>query len=462
MINNFIAALIALGFWNRSTKDEWEKTYKASWLRTIIYGLLTTILILFYIKTYHVETINNDFKIKGIRGYFNENHQVEDSVEIMILNFFKEHELKGEIRIEKGNKIHPRDFNELIRRGSGVVCQFQFKNDSTNYPAFFPNSKQPPFKNISKNGHLYHLDYYAESIPSIFPILFYDKGDTIFDVDEAFPYLYNTTYYEHFYYTYKKIGNIEKKIEKWGMSGVHDSQYLGTYSLDSFNVKDPIPYTSGSYDDRVNNMNFFSAADLTQVIYETQLSSDCQVKKIIVAFDVPVEVQFDAIRPDSVGFNGFAFVNPDKIKHILHHGGLFYYVKFPTLTNFQLIRSLILTTLLTTFVALFLSNLYFSFRKKIYDLSQKRLKMSYTEAKKLDIKKGKSIRKFSGLITPILIIFFLVYIIFLIYTKDYIFVFYKYSDIKIVALILVSIIIIIIYVNYYFRKLIKSKKLNNS
>ena len=51
--------------------------------------------------------------------------------------------------------------------------------------------------------------------------------------------------------------------------------------------------------------------------------------------------------------------------------GVSLHVKFPTLENKQLIRSLILTTVLTALLSLFLSNLYHCFRKVILSKKEK-------------------------------------------------------------------------------------------
>ena len=48
MINTFIAALVALFFWGKSSKDLDEKTQLASWVRTCVYGVLAFLVLVFY------------------------------------------------------------------------------------------------------------------------------------------------------------------------------------------------------------------------------------------------------------------------------------------------------------------------------------------------------------------------------------------------------------------------------
>ena len=54
--------------------------------------------------------------------------------------------------------------------------------------------------------------------------------------------------------------------------------------------------------------------------------------------------------------NEFDKINP-------HKGSLLLHVQFPTLANMQLIRSLVLTSLLTAFFSLFCLNVYYLVRK---------------------------------------------------------------------------------------------------
>ena len=71
-----------------------------------------------------------------------------------------------------------------------------------------------------------------------------------------------------------------------------------------------------------------------------------------------------------IGTNEIGFIDPQKTKEISQRGVNFH-VKYPTMENKQLIRSLLLTTLLTAIVSLFLANLYHSSRKTIISIKEK-------------------------------------------------------------------------------------------
>ena len=89
MINTFIAALVALFFWGKSSKDVEEKTQFASWTRTIVYGVLMCVILVFYIKTYQVATVIHSIEMKGIRSSVDSTGHIVDTIAaINIRNFF--------------------------------------------------------------------------------------------------------------------------------------------------------------------------------------------------------------------------------------------------------------------------------------------------------------------------------------------------------------------------------------
>jgi hypothetical protein len=63
------------------------------------------------------------------------------------------------------------------------------------------------------------------------------------------------------------------------------------------------------------------------------------------------------------------FLNKDIVKN----GSYRFHIKLPTLANLQLIRSLILTTLLTAFSSMFILNLFYWLRKKALNFKEKHI-----------------------------------------------------------------------------------------
>ena len=72
MINTFIAALVAIFFWGKSSNEVEEKTEHASGLRTLVYLVLSIVVGVFFYKTYQVAVVYNIVDVDGIRQGYDE------------------------------------------------------------------------------------------------------------------------------------------------------------------------------------------------------------------------------------------------------------------------------------------------------------------------------------------------------------------------------------------------------
>ena len=110
----------------------------------------------------------------------------------------------------------------------------------------------------------------------------------------------------------------------------------------------------------INKMNFLTAADVSQFTYVLGVISKMPVKNIHVITDIPIEMcPIDEwVKPNTFGFD-----MEDGVSNDLNKSLTAVHIKLPTLANLQLIRSLILTTLITALVSLFAVNLYYCLRR---------------------------------------------------------------------------------------------------
>ena len=143
---------------------------------------------------------------------------------------------------------------------------------------------------------------------------------------------------------------------------------VGTVNLEDTDAKyvDLYQYAYSKY---TNSLDFFTSADISQYTYVISLNSDCPVKDLYVDYDIPIEMANNN-EHISVGTRGF-YLDSVMVNNLRKVPSMGFQVKFPSLANLQLIRSLILTTLLTALFSLFCKNLYYSIRKWAYGRRKK-------------------------------------------------------------------------------------------
>lgn len=452
MFQNFIAAILTFGLWNRVTKEQNEKTYKSSWLRVFIYAVLTFATGAFLYQSYQVSHIRNFVFIEGIRGAFSNDSNVVDSVKMQINNIFRNP--AGKEERDSLMKEYIKTFESNKMPYSGLMLTMIYANDSTKPVKYYPNKKNPDYPKVAKNGPLYRIDYYSSSVPSFFPTVFIDSTKFKFAAEEEIKMpIYTNGKYEHLNYSYHDE-KIKKSLrEKVGRFGSHDIRYFGAYNLQECHFKE-IPNSYAILDEELNTLNFFSAADISRCIYTIYVDSDCPLSYFGVNFDIPVDMKTFDFPADSIIYTGFNVTNPKKLDEIREHSSYTFIMNFPTLENLQLIRSLILTSLVTLFATLFCSNLYFCLRR-IYLKYLRAHRLPISKARKYNIKKVKVFKA----IVFVIYLFLLCFIAFLVYRiliEDYYIVVYPnryyYYGGWILAILIICMIL------YLLRKLLVVKK----
>lgn len=357
ILNVFIAIIVAFGFWRRSTKEQRRKTANASLIKTIFYFLLSVAVLLFYYKTYQVARFINSITIDQIKGncknvFSYEPWTAEDSAlyidnkhfipydrvyNITLMNRFTDKPLPEYNILEEvfHNQNNQSGISTTIKVDSreGRPTIYRNPNDSIEYE-----------KEDKILDYLFNIYLYTNDIPSFFP--FAKKIE--FKTEDSNGY----------YYSSSEIKSVSEEDGLNTLLTCTKARYRDPEDTDSHErYVSPECFAEG-----INTLNFFSAADLSQCEYEIRIFSDMPVDSLFVYFDIPVVIsgwdlsKYELInRGFKTGALGEAQMNWGQY--------IEFHVTFPTLANMQLIRSLILTTLLTAIISLFLVNLYYYLRK---------------------------------------------------------------------------------------------------
>ena len=147
-------------------------------------------------------------------------------------------------------------------------------------------------------------------------------------------------------------------------NGIYCSETIGTINLEELDYE-YVDLKFFGYNNLTNKLNIFTAADISQYTYMLTLHSDCPVNSLYIEYDIPIEVANNNFDHCFVGTRGI-LLDSVYLKSMRENPTHVFHVKFPYYANLQLIRSLVLTTLLTALFSLFCRNLYFSIRKWAY------------------------------------------------------------------------------------------------
>ena len=366
IINIFIAIIIAIGFWRNTSKEHKRMVAKASFTKTAILFLLSLAMTFFYYKSYQVATFKNWVVVKGIKGsYSNNNDTIITNGDTIIKNNNDRIRLLTFLSKFTHNDLYYSEPYSQIWDSinySGTRTYVQLYNNKGN-TKWFPNITSDDIPNNYKEiNHIYKVFYYTNTIPNFMPFAYYED----YSIEE-----YNKELNEGEYFDLDNFGfKISKNIDEIGNE--YDKVFACQISSKKNNSNNDYTFFRfRTFSNYVNTLNFFSAADLSQCQYQIKISSDIKLDMLGMYFDLPIEISSLDVIKHHVSSKGF-FVNLKDINNEGKNMFLDLHVKFPTLANLQLIRSLILTTLLTALLALFFKNLYY-FGRKLYKRRKRKL-----------------------------------------------------------------------------------------
>ena len=379
MLNNFISALITIFFSGVASKETEEKTKRASWMRVFIYGVLATIVGAFFYKTYQVATIVNMVEVLNMRTKFDWNGVSNDTIEqIVFYTRFSEDKTYSN-RIyqlqRKRNMMYPayEDYGGVEYDVSAEVAS----------PSDISWNKDIP-ENIKRDiilpkgtMHAHGINFYTTNVPRLIPFApdvhtgwsgFVPAGNSKYCLERhratSLKYLSNA-YVKFAGDEYIKEDDKLITLQEALGDGICINQTLCNIGIDerideSFFKNNRFYYYGSLGGSMINKMNFLTAADVSQFTYVLGVISKMPVKNIHVITDIPIEMcPIDEwVKPNTFGFD-----MEDGVSNDLNKSLTAVHIKLPTLANLQLIRSLILTTLITALVSLFAVNLYYCLRR---------------------------------------------------------------------------------------------------
>ena len=352
IINILIALIVSIGFWNRKSKELDAKTAKASCTKTFILLLLSIAITFFYFKTYQVATIRNYISVNSLKGSFGTLTEtfIHDDKEYSITRTIPYDRVTSLVLFnsfshKRFNFFDPkRDlYQNGNRSGLEVTLQLDSRHDSikTNYPFDFNIPS-----NIDKLKFCYDVFLMSNTIPLLYPLSVYEESINRDDLNNQDSISFTS------YAKRMKKGNddITEDMDKIFCTRLMSE----TWESDT---------TESTTSATLNTLNFFSAADLSQCKYQLIIRSSIPIDKLSVCFDIPIEVSSADINQNRLDSRDFSVEIVEKEDGTVDQFAL-YHIKFPTLSNLQLIRSLILTTLLTALYSLTFVNAYYIGRKK--------------------------------------------------------------------------------------------------
>lgn len=391
ILNLFISAIIATFFLGNASREKIEKTKKASLFRSCVYFFLTIVAFVIFYKSYQVSTIVNMVDIKSLRGAEDSLNNSRDTINIIrIYNKFREMGTYDNKTLTLANQ-HKKD--SFYTKNGGVLVKIQPAN-SPKYPVKnrelltqeMRQSIEGEFnRDISTTGPSYTLTFLSTNIPSYVP--FYP------DIEYGSPWEHKDGYMlantvinsrgaDNIYFTVlgKENKGAIKDLE--GGKEIFENGIVVQQTIVVDYLKEKLDglFMSISHD-YANAINILTAADLSQYTYVLTFNSELYIKEADIEYNIPIEVSgnLDGVSGGSHNIHlNEQFIKTNRGQTIMFH------VTLPSMANIQLIRSLILTALLTTLFSLFCRNVYYYLANLAYEFHRKnRMRFSSPKRQKL-------------------------------------------------------------------------------
>lgn len=414
MIYILIVILISILIvcWGKISLDALNNKPQRSLVKTLIYLFLAVIVCIIYYKTTTVTPIHSTINISKFKGLVDErgknidrafvtinhrmhNHSIRDSLS------YKDYRANGGFRVmifpdnDSLLNIHSQYDSTKIALIYDFICEFyNIKSnnlipDSISTQDFIGkyfneyfmggyneilNSKTDFYSlsdsNKIKIRHLY--DYalsdinrlYAISIssnkyPSFLP---YDEKE---ELDSCIKNLgkeklcfYYKGFLDHIDIPAKGIRITDKAILKelnlWGIPVYY------YYIAESKDIEE-LSFEVETDESDINHIDYFTASDISQATFETHFSSDIPIKSVLILFDEPIDVTSITPEPDEVSLYYICYNDSNKLD-IIRRSPIEFHTKFPRYENKQMVRSLILTTVLVGVISLFCINFFILIR----------------------------------------------------------------------------------------------------
>lgn len=363
------------------------------------------------------------------------------------------------------DKIKEYSQDEILINHGGVMFSVYTHNppyiikDNPNIPKEAIESFDSPVKNPD---HVYIITILSTGINNIipfFPKINFNSDWEQIDFD-VFMKLRLTNLKDDDYFVLRPSTDATRTLEESEQDVKLETEgYLFHEDvITKFTIDPEKPYSI--FDARAasnfsNTLGILTAADISQYSHLISIETDCHVSRLHMSYDLPIEIA----AQDSnlyVGTNGFVVTGP--LLEGMKRQTVLFHVKLPTMANLQLIRSLILTTLITALISLFFTNLYYLIRKWAIGYRKKHT-LPYSKAKLISRKKIKRFRFIMYTIT-VTIFLIMLWMSYLVLTDSPIYVPMQYGGYLVYIfwglVILLAIIITLLYL--YARKPVSNEK----
>lgn len=411
---HFLPAIFAFLFWGKTTAESEDRTRYSSWMRTLIFLVLTICVGLIYVKTLEILNLSNYIDVRAAKAVRKE--RGKNQITITIQNQLNNDEknpseiVKNKLLCgKKGDtdeKSSVYDDNMAHSKYSRTRVGFLLSNDTSDIlqdyisaKTYYRPAPDVPWNNalFSEHGYEFSEIYNIDSLCGLItePASWAKERRSIIQLNGRRRKIVTSHIDEQKYFCiiYQKavpdflpfrmlrprypiddeIGNPNVKsrllLVNSTWTSIHPREIFGDDGFIQFSgvihgrmgneSSSPTNIDLGT--SHFNRLGYLTAGDISQGILQLQFHSDIQVSDIYVNFSTPVEFIQLPFTPDAISPYGFHVSDSTTISQIIDKN-IRLYLKFPSLANKQLVRSLILTTLLTAVASLFLSNLYFCLR----------------------------------------------------------------------------------------------------
>lgn len=345
-----IAVIIGVMFLNNRT----GRKVSGSWIKSLIYLVAIVIVGVFFYKTNQVVTIQSLINIEGYRTSCSKGqpqHVLDSISTISICNYFSSNSFNDAIRDKENDKS--TDVSLTIKAPKNAAYDFKDIVSHDSIVGMCNNLEVSP----NYLGRMYQVIFSSASLPKFLPI--HIQENEIKPVEDKSTYLRRSYYFINDYDPegifslgpYEEDGSFNDYFTPNGLQKIH-SKHATLLACDNLHTNADLEY-NGYIEGSV--FDFFTAADISQYIFGLSVYSDCPIDAIEVRYDIPIEVSSDnsGITSGTFAFDLYSNLLRDTMNGRITH----IHVKLPTMANLQLVRSFILTTLLTALFTLFFASL---------------------------------------------------------------------------------------------------------
>lgn len=422
MIEGFVVLIISLIFWGKISKDTLEHNPKLDVVKTIVYFTLSVIVAIIYYKSSQVDYSTNYIEVKKLLSTTNDKNECSDSLYIVVnhrmtrenvryMTSFKNFNPLGGVDINIISKRYYRNLkidstklkdiylllnksledsilnkeipegcclSDIIGRYKEEIFQYRpylrelelrYNEPNTIFQKKDSIELTNALKYIFKDQRSLYLITYIPPKRNTFLPIDVQKEDEIHLVEtENDKYCYSVKA-KSFLKEYIDPIWLKQGIEKDKIKKELDSQHLTAhqYYLGCSNVPHEkyVLHTTDSLaflklksrDSLFNYVDYFTSSDMSQRVFSVSFFSEIPLCNLSITFDEPINISNIYPMPDTLSMNQIIYTDRKKLDY-LRTRALTFHAKLPTYENKQLLRSLILTTILTAVFSLFCTNLY--------------------------------------------------------------------------------------------------------